>query len=118
MDYLTFSAGTFEENEKMAMTAIDIINKTVGYPNSQGTTTCSDVIKHPDGVQVAMNMMPDWIVIADKNDFSALLGSVLVKDQLPDDWYKDIVEKEYIETKFDPAKVDPDIKPDPKEDDK
>lgn len=115
MDYLVFSGGTFEENEKMANTAIDIINKEVGYPNDMGTTTCSDIIKHPDGIQVSINLLPEAIDIANKNDFEGLLGSSLVKDALPDDWYKDLSNKELIESKFDETKVDPDKKPeDPK----
>lgn len=118
MDYLTFSSGTFEENEKMAHTAIDLINKEFGFPNDMGTITCSDVIHHPDGVQLAINLMEDWVQFSEKSDFSGLLGSSHVKDALPDDWYKDIPNKELIEESFDETKVDPDIKPEPEGDGK
>lgn len=112
MDYLTFSQKDFSTNEKMANTAIDLLNKQLGLPKP-GTTTCSDLIKHPNGIQTAISLIDNVSDLAQKLDLASL-GAEYVKVSLPDDWYQDVDTKEFIETKFDTKKVDPDIKPNEK----
>lgn len=111
MDYLTFSQPDFPTNQKLAMTAINSINIQMGYPIKGGTQTCSDTIIHPDGIQVAINLIAPCDSIAQK--LNNLSGNY-VKQKLPDDWYEDVVNKVYDEAQFDQSKVDNGKDPNPK----
>lgn len=54
-----FDLGTFDKSKDAFKAAVTIMNDIYRFPNIQGTETYSDMLIHPDGVMVAMDLLND-----------------------------------------------------------
>lgn len=80
--YLIFDLGTKHENEQLFNDLNTKINSLAGYPNEQTKTmTYADPIYHPDGILVAISILPGFEKYLDLDQFGKLV------DKLDDTWF-------------------------------